>query len=51
MVQTYLLFLVLPDLQWVQIESAAVEVDRGLEVLAVAEAARGVADQDLVWVG
>ena len=42
---------VLPALVWVEVQSPAVEVDRGLEVLAVAEAARGVADQDLVWVG
>src|SRR5439155_22410917 len=35
---------VLPASVWVKVEPAAVEVDRGLEVLAVAEATGGVAD-------
>jgi hypothetical protein len=35
---------VLPASVWVEVEAPAVEVDRGLEVLAVAEAARRVAD-------
>src|SRR6266566_4808906 len=38
------IFLVLPASVWVEVELPAVEVDRGLEVLAVAEAAGGVAD-------
>src|SRR5205809_3486225 len=36
--------MVLPASVWVEVELPAVEVDRGLEVLAVAEAAGGVAD-------
>src|SRR5438034_6951020 len=35
-------FQVLPASVWVKVEAAAVEVDRGLEVLPVAEAAGGV---------
>src|SRR5439155_13254513 len=35
---------VLPASVWVQVEAAAMEVDRGLEVLAVAEAAGSVPD-------
>src|SRR5206468_5398106 len=35
---------VLPASVWVKVEAAAVEVDRGLEVLPVAEAAGGVPD-------
>jgi hypothetical protein len=35
---------VLPGSVWVEVELPAVEVDRGLEVLSVAEAAGGVAD-------
>src|SRR2546427_7401213 len=34
----------LPASVWVKVEAAAVEVDRGLEVLPVAEAAGGVPD-------
>src|SRR5439155_17838543 len=37
-------FLVLPASVWVEVEAAAVEVDRRLEVLPVAEAAGGVPD-------
>src|SRR5213593_2202452 len=37
-------FSVLPASVWVKVEAAAVEVDRGLEVLPVAEAAGGVPD-------
>src|SRR5437667_9946992 len=37
-------FWVLPASVWVKVEPAAMEVDRGLEVLAVAEATGGVAD-------
>src|SRR5206468_2857611 len=36
--------MVLPASVWVKVEAAAVEVDRGLEVLPVAEAAGGVPD-------
>ena len=38
-----LIFQVLPASMWVKVEAAAVEVDCGLEVLAVAKAAGGVA--------
>src|SRR5438552_5410100 len=41
---TSFVLLVLPASVWVKVEAAAVEVDRGLEVLPVAEAAGGVPD-------